>query len=334
MSKRKGMAAAVAAGFMMATFGGQAFALDEIVFGTNWVPEAEHGGFYQAVADGTYEKYGLKVEIIPKADRAMLLGGRITFYMEGNLLGTFDAVQNDIPITAVAAMFQKDPQIFMTHPDAGVTSFAGLAEVPTIFIGDDLFATGWQWMKAAYPGFTDEQRKPYPYSLAGFLADPMSANQGYLTSEPYAVEQEAGFTPDVFLMADAGYTTYSTMIAGMTDYIEANPDITRRFVEASIVGWYNYLYGDSTPANDLIKSENPDMTDGQIAYTTAKMKEYGLLESGEALEHGIGCMTDEHVIAFYDKMVEAGVVQAGLDLSGAYTTEYVCKGTGMELKTD
>ena len=331
MSMRKGMAAAAAAGLVMA-FGGQALALDEIVFGTNWVPEAEHGGFYQAVADGTYEKYGLKVEIIPKADRAMLLGGKITFYMEGNLLGTFDAVQNDIPSTAVAAMFQKDPQIFMTHPDAGVKSFADLAKVPTIFIGDDLFVTGWQWMKAAYPGFTDEQRKPYPYNLAGFLADPMSANQGYLTSEPYAVEQEAGFTPDVFLMADAGYTTYSTMIAGMTDYIEANPDITKRFVEASIVGWYNYLYGDNTVANDLIKSQNPDMTDGQIAYTTAKMKEYGLLESGEALEQGIGCMTDDHVDAFYKKMVEAGVVKDGLDLSGAYTTEYVCKGTGMELK--
>jgi NitT/TauT family transport system substrate-binding protein len=133
-------------------------------------------------------------------------------------------------------------------------------------------------------------------------------------------------------MADAGYTTYSTMIAGMTDYIEANPDITKRFVEASIVGWYNYLYGDNTVANDLIKSQNPDMTDGQIAYTTAKMKEYGLLESGEALDQGIGCMTDAHVAEFYKKMVEAGVVKDGLDLSGAYTTEYVCKGTGMELK--
>ena len=331
MSTRKMLAAVVGAGFAVA-FAGRAMALDEVVFGTNWVPEAEHGGFYQAVADGTYEKYGLKVTIIPKAERAMLLGGKITFYMEGNLLGTFDAVANDIPVTTVAAIFQKDPQIFMTHPEAGVKSFADLAKVPTIFIGDDLFATGWQWMKGAYPGFKDEQRKPYPYNLAGFLADKMSANQGYLTSEPYAAEKEGGFKPDIFLMADAGYTTYSTLIAGMSDYVKANPDVTKRFVEASIVGWYNYLYGDNSAANAMIKAENPDMTDGQIEFTIAKLKDYGLLESGEALEKGIGCMTDEHVADFYKKMVDAGVVKYGLDVKQAYTTEYVCQGVGMDLK--
>jgi hypothetical protein len=131
-----------------------------------------------------------------------------------------------------------------------------------------------------------------PVQSHGFLADKMSSSQGYLTSEPYAVQNEGGFTPDVFLMADAGYTTYSTMIVGMSDYVKANPDVTKRFVEASIVGWYNYLYGDNKAANDLIKSQNPDMTDGQIEFTIGKMKEYGLLESGEALEKGIGCMTD------------------------------------------
>lgn len=306
-------------------------AQDEITFGTNWVPEAEHGGFYQAVADGTYEKYGLKVTIIPQADQALLLGGRIQFWMQGNLLGTFSAIEQGVPVKTIGAIFQKDPQIIMTHPEMGITSFAELANVPTLFIGDDLFVTGYQWMKAAY-GFTDEQRRPYPYNLAGFLADKNSGNQGYLTSEPFAVEQEAGFTPDVFLMADAGYTTYSTMIEGMADYIEANPDITRRFVEASIIGWYNYLYGDNTPANDLIKAENPDMTDEQIAYTIAKMKEYGLVESDIALEKGIGCMDEARIEDFYDKMVEAGVVQAGLDLTQGYTLEYVCEGLGMDLK--
>ena len=310
---------------------GPAAALDEITFATNWVAEAEHGGYYQAVADGTYEKYGLKVTIIPKGDQALLLSGRVQFYMQGNLLGTFSAIEQGVPVMTVGAIFQKDPQIIMTHPEMGITSFAELANVPTLFIGDDLFVTGYQWMKAAY-GFTDEQRRPYPYNLAGFLADKNSGNQGYLTSEPFAVEQEAGFTPDVFLMADAGYTTYSTMIEGMADYIEANPDITRRFVEASIIGWYNYLYGDNTPANDLIKAENPDMTDEQIAYTIAKMKEYGLVESDIALEKGIGCMDEARIEDFYDKMVEAGVVQAGLDLTQGYTLEYVCQGLGMDLK--
>jgi len=271
------------------------------------------------------------VTIIPKGSQAHLLSGQAQFYMQGNLLATFSAIEQGVPVIEVAAIFQKDPQVIMSHPEMGIESFADLAKVPTIFIGDDLFVTGYQWMKAEY-GFTDEQRKPYPYSLAGFLADKDSANQGYATSEPFAVEQEAGFTPDVFLLADAGYSTYSTMIEGMADYVAANPDITKRFVEASIVGWYTYLYGDNSAANDLIKSENPDMTDEQIAYTIAKMKEYGLVESDIALEKGIGCMDEARIKDFYDKMVGAGVVKAGLDLSSGYTLEYVCQGVGMDLK--
>jgi NitT/TauT family transport system substrate-binding protein len=331
MSRIHETAFALAAGAAAAILAGPAAALDEISFATNWVPEAEHGGYYQAVADGTYEKYGLKVTIIPKGSQALLLSGQAQFYMQGNLLGTFSAIEQEVPVMTVGAMFQKDPQIIMTHPEMGIKTFADLAKVPTLFIGDDLFVTGYQWMKAEY-GFTDEQRKPYPYNLAGFLADKNSGNQGYVTSEPFAVEHEGGFTPDVFLMADAGYTTYSTMIEGMADYIAANPDITKRFVEASIVGWYNYLYGDNTVANDLIKSENPDMTDEQIAFTIGKMREYGLVESDIALEKGIGCMTDARIKDFYDKMVAANVVKAGLDLSKGYTLEYVCQGVGMDLK--
>ena len=331
MSRIHETAFAIAAGAAAAILAGPAAALDEISFATNWVPEAEHGGYYQAVADGTYEKYGLKVTIIPKGDQALLLSGRAQFYMQGNLLGTFSAIEQEVPVMTVGAIFQKDPQIIMTHPEMGTKSFADLTKVPTLFIGDDLFVTGYQWMKAEY-GFTDEQRKPYPYNLAGFLADKNSGNQGYATSEPFAVEHEAGFTPDVFLLADAGYTTYSTMIEGMADYIAANPDITKRFVEASIVGWYNYLYGDNTPANDLIKAENPDMTDAQIEYTIGKMKEFGLVESDIALEKGIGCMDAARISDFYDKMVTAGVVKAGLDLSKGYTLEYVCQGVGMDLK--
>jgi NitT/TauT family transport system substrate-binding protein len=325
------MKSIVLAGAAVGVLAGPAMALDEIGFGTNWVPEAEHGGFYQAVADGTYEKYGLKVTITPKADQALLLGGKIQFWMQGNLLGTFSAIEQGVPVIELAAIFQKDPQIIMTHPDLGIKTFGDLAKVPTIFIGDDLFVTGYQWMKATY-GFKDEQRKPYPYNIAGFLADKNSANQGYATSEPFSVEKEGGFKPDVFLLADAGYTTTSTMIEGLSDYVKANPDITKRFVEASLIGWYNYLYGDNKAANDLIKKENPDMTDEQIAFTIGKMKEYGLVDSGAAAEGGIGCFTDATVKDFYDKMVAAGVVKAGLDISKGYTLDYVCKKVGMDLK--
>ena len=159
------------AGVAALALGGPALALDEITFGTNWVAEAEHGGFYQAVADGTYEKYGLKVTIIPKADQAMLLGGKIQFYMQGNLLGTFSAVEQDVPVIEVAAMFQKDPQIIMARPEAGLKEFGDLAKLKTLFIGDDLFSTGYRWMMATFPGITEAQRKPYNYSIAPFLAE-------------------------------------------------------------------------------------------------------------------------------------------------------------------
>jgi NitT/TauT family transport system substrate-binding protein len=314
-----------------AAFAGHALAQDEITFGTNWVAEPEHGGFYQAVADGTYEKHGLKVTIIPKAEQALLLSGKIQFWMEGNLLGAFSAAEQGVPVIEVAAIFQKEPQIFMAHPEAGLKEFADLGKLESLFVGDDLYVTGFQWMKAAFPGITDEQRKPYNYTIAPFLADKNSGQQGYVTSEPFAVMKEGGFEPTVFLMADAGYTTYSTMIEGMAEYVAANPDITKRFVEASIIGWYNYLYGDNKAANDYIKRENPDMSDEQIAFSIKQMKEYGIVISGEAEEQGIGCMTDAKIKEFYDKMVAAGVVKADIDYKKVYTTEYVCKGLGKEL---
>jgi NitT/TauT family transport system substrate-binding protein len=331
MRSLRQMMPGLAVGAAVFAMAGPAFALDEITFGTNWVAEAEHGGFYQAVVDGTYEKYGLKVNIVPKAEEAMLLGGKINFYMVGNLLQTFSAAEQNVPVEVVAAIFQKEPQIIMAHPESGLKTFGDLAKLKSIFIGDDLFISGYQWMKSTYPGITDEQRKPYDYSIAPFLADKDSGQQGYVTSEPYAVKKAGGFDPTVFLLYDAGYTTTSTMIEGMQEYVKANPDITKRFVEASIIGWYNYLYGDNKATNDLIKKDNPDMDDAQIAFSIKQMKDYGIVVSGDATDGGIGCMTDARVKEFYDKMVAVKVVKPGLDLSKVYTTEFVCKGLGKEL---
>ncbi len=325
----------IAAGATALALAGPALALDAVSFGTNWLAEAEHGGFYQAVADGTYEKYGLKVTIVqggPQAsNRALELAGKVTFYMAGNLLEPFNAASQGIPLTEIAAIFQKDPQILMAHPDAGIDTFADLAKLPTIFMGKDMFASDFQWMKSAYAGFKDEQYKPYTFNPAPFIADPKSAQQGYATSEPYAVKQAAGWDPKVFLLADNGWSTYSTMIEAKSDYVAAHKDIVQRFVDASIIGWYNYLYGDNAAANTLIKKDNPEMTDGQLAFSIKVMKDSGLVVSDDALSGGIGCMKDGRVTDFYDKMVKAGVVKAALDYSKNYTTEFVCKKVGMEL---
>lgn len=311
-----------------------ALAADKVSFGTNWLAEAEHGGYYQAVADGTYAKYGLDVTIRQggpqAANRNLLIAGQIDFYM-GSTLGAFDAVAQGIPLVTVAAIFQKDPQGILAHPE-GPKTFADLAKVKTVFMGQEGFTTYFTWMKANFRGFADEQYKPYQFNPGPFLADKDSAQQGYVTSEPFEIQKQAGFAPKIFLLADAGYDPYSTTIETQTATVEKNPDLVQRFVDATAVGWYNYLYRDSKAANELIKRDNPDMTDEQLAFSLAKMKEFDLLESGDAKTGGIGCMTDARYKAFFDKMTAIGVEKTDLDYRRAYTLRFTCKKAGMEVK--
>ena len=304
-----------------------------VVFGTNWLAQAEHGGFYQSVADGTYAECGLDVEIIPGGpqvnNRALLLAGRMDFHMGGDLLQAFNAAKEGIPVVNIAAIFQKHPQVILAHPGEA-DSWDGLKDL-TLLIGDNGFQSYYQWMIAAH-GFTAEQRQPYTFNPAPFLADTKVGMQGYLSSEPYLVEKEGGFTPNVFLIADAGYSSYATTIETMAGTIADRPEVVECFVDGSLKGWYNYLYGDNAAANELIKTANPEMTDDKITYAIGKMKEWGIVDSGDALEMGIGVITDAKVEDFYNKMVEAGVVEAGLDYSATYTTDFVGKGVGKDLK--
>jgi len=325
---------AAAAAILAGALTGTAMAQDKVTFGTNWLAQAEHGGFYQALADGTYAKYGLDVTIRqggPQVPNGQLLtAGQIDFYMGG--MSTIDAARQGMPNVTVAAMFQKSPQILMSHPDAGFTDLASLAGASKIIMGKDSFFAGyWPWMRSNFKGFSDDMYEPYTFNPAPFIADDKSVQQGYLTAEPFEIEKQAGWAPQVFLIADFGYQPYSTTIETRQDMVANNPDLVQRFVDASTIGWYNYLYGDNTAANDLIKKDNPEMTDEQLAYATAKMKEYGILVSGDAEAHGIGCMTDAHWQNFYDGMIKAGVYEAGIDLSKAYTTQFVCKDVGKDL---
>ena len=309
-------------------------ALDKVSFGTNWVAEAEHGGFYQALADGTYRKYGLDVTIVPGGpqinNRILLAVGKLDFFMSANTLQSFDAVEQNVPTVAVAAMFQKDPQVLIAHPDAGVEKFDDLKDL-TLFISKEGIASYFQWLKSDYK-FSDAKVKPYTFNPQPFLADKMSAMQGYVTSEPYAIEKQAGFKPKVFLLADHGFSSYSTLIETRRDLVENKPDLVQRFVDASIIGWYHYIYGDNSAGNALIKKQNPEMTDALLAYSVAKMKEYGIVDSGDALKLGIGAMTDARMANFFDKMVRAHVVKPTVDFRKAYTLRFVNKMVGLELR--
>jgi NitT/TauT family transport system substrate-binding protein len=301
-----------------------------VTFGTNWVAQAEHGGFYQAVADGTYAACGLDVTIVPGGpgvnNVALMMAGRMDFYMGGHLDAFFGIVQG-VPLVNVASMFQKEPQVLLTHPGR-VTSFEELTQL-TIQTSDG--APYWEWMKAAY-GFTDDQREPYTFNSAPFIANVDSAMQGYLSSEPFAVERETGWVPDVYLIADAGYNSYSTTIQTMADTVANRPDVVQCFVDGSIIGWYNYMYNDNSAADAMILADNPDMTQEAIDYAIASMNANGIVDSGDTLTLGIGAMTDERNQSFYENMVNAGVIEAGLDISQAYTLQFINKGVGLDLR--
>ena len=313
-----------------------ALAQDKVVFATNWKAQAAHGGFYQAVADGTYKAAGLDVTIQqggPQVNnRPLLPAGKIDFLMTGNLLHTFDNVKNGLPVVVVAAMFQKDPQALLAHPGQGFERFESLKTAPTVLVAKDGQFTWWQWLKVQH-GFRDEQLRPYNYNLGPFLANPKAVQQGYSVAEPIYVQNQAKFKPVVHLLADHGFSTYSTVIEARTETVKNKPDLVRRFVDASILGWVNYLYGDRKAANALMRKDNPEMTEDELERSVALLREQGIVDSGEALSKGIGAMDAARIGDFHDKMLKAGLYKAGeVDLSRVATMQFVNKGVGLERK--
>ncbi|MER9901019.1 ABC transporter substrate-binding protein [Mesorhizobium sp. M0130] len=312
-----------------------AAANEKVTFGTNWLAEPEHGGYYQAVVDGTYAACGIDVTIMqggPQVSgRPLLLAGKIDFYMGGNLLSAFDAVQQGIPMRVVAADFQKDPQVIMSHPGQGLDKWEDLKNADQYILGDEGAQTFFQWMVTDL-GFDAAKRVPYTFNPAPFIANKKSIQQGYVTSEPFAVQKQGGFTPNQFLLADYGWDTYATTVETMQKTIDKRPEVVQCFVDGSAKGWYNYLYGDNKAANEMIKKENPDMTDEQIAFSIEQLKKFGVVDSGDSEKLGIGAMSDARVQSFYDKMVKAKVAPAGVDIKKAYTLAFVNKGVGLDLK--
>jgi NitT/TauT family transport system substrate-binding protein len=312
-----------------------ALALDKVRFGTNWLADPEAGGFYQALADGTYEKFGLDVTIIPGGPQAngglMLLFGKLEFFMGGDMIGNLLSAEAKLPLVAVAADFQKSPQIFMSHPGEGLDTWQDLTKAMPVYVGAGAIQTFYAWLRLAY-GFKDEHIRPYNFNSAPFIMNKNSIQQGYITAEPFEIERQGHFKPNVFLLSDYGYDTYATLIVTRTGMVEKSPDLVQRFVDASAIGWYHYLYGDNAKANALIKADNPDITDDQIAFSINELKKNGIVDSGDALKLGIGAMTDARWKDFFDKMVAIGMVDKRTDYKNAYTLQFVNKGVGLNLR--
>ena len=311
----------------------EAQALDRVVFGTDWKAEAEHGGYYQAIATGLYRKHGIAVELReggPQINQSQLLAaGRLDFSIASNSFIGMNFVEQKIPMVAVAALFQKDPAVLIAHQGVGNDSLVALKGKP-IMIGGDTRVGWWLFLKAKF-GYTDAQIRPYTFDVAPFLANKNAVQQGYLTSEPFLIEQQ-GVTPNVFLLADVGYASYGSVIETSAKLIAQKPDLVQRFVDASIEGWYSYLYGDPAPGNALIKRANPEESDALIAYAIKAMKDHGIVDSGNAQSTGIGAMTEARWQSFFAVMVAQGLYPKTMDWHAAYTLRFVDHRVGMARK--
>ena len=308
--------------------------LVHVTFATDWKAEAEHGGFYQALAKGYYREAGLDVSIKqggPAVNVPQLLAtGSVDFGIGSNAFIPLNMASVNAGAKAVMATFQKDPQVLIAHQRDDVKSIADMKGKP-IMVSDATVSAFWQWLKAKYD-FTDDQIRKYTFNVAPFLTDPNAIQQGYLSSEPYTIEKESGQKPQVFLLADAGYPGYACFVMAPNKLIAERPEVVQAFVNASIRGWVDYLYGDPSPGNALIKKDNPEMTDDLLAHSIEVMKENGIVDSGDTAKDGIGAMTDARWHEFYATMRDAGVYPADLDLDKAYTLVFVNKGIGLDMK--
>jgi len=306
--------------------------LDKVSYQTNWRAQAEHGGFYYAVANGIYKKYGIDADIRmggPQQNPSqLLLGGAVDMIMS-NSFECIRYVEQNLPFICIASIFQKDPQVLICHPGQGNDSLAALKGKP-ILVGGAGRTSYWPFLKAKF-GYTDEQIRPYTFNMAPFLADKTVCQQGFLSSEPYAIKVEGKVEPVVHLIADAGFDNYNTTINISRKMATEKKDVVQRFVTASLEGWALYMKNGegNAAANALIKKDNPDMSDDKIAYAIKVMSEYGIVMSGDALKLGLGAMTDARWANFYKQMTEAGVFPAGIDVKKAYSLDFINKGVGL-----
>jgi NitT/TauT family transport system substrate-binding protein len=308
-----------------------AHAADKVVFLTDWKPEAEQGGFYEALAMGFYAKHGLDVQIRSGGAGAnpqqLMAAGAVDMAIGSNDFFAFNLAKAGAPVVAVMASYQKDPQVLILHAEDKATGIADLKGRP-IMISDASIDTMWTWMRSKF-GFSDKQIRKYTGNSAPFLVDKTAIQQGYVTSDPLVIEKAGNFKPKLFLLADAGYSTYGSLVLAKSDWVANKPAVVQAFVEASIEGWRAYLEGDPKPADDMIKKGNPDMNDEILAYARKEMKEYGIVDSGDTKTLGIGAMTDARWGEFFKTVSGQGLYPANLDYKKAYTLRFVNKGYGL-----
>ena len=242
------------------------------------------------------------------------------------------ACAGGIAIAAVFALWRPvEVALFPLAIMLQVTPLVAIA--PVAFIAKDGQFSWWQWLKVAH-GFRDEALRPYTYNLGPFLANRKAIQQGYSFAEPIYAEKQGQFKPVVHLLADHGFSTYSTLIETRVDTVNSRPDLVQRFVDASIEGWVNYLYGDRRAANALMIRDNPEMTVAEIEAAVALMRAQGIVDSGESLTNGVGAMNQARIRDFHAQMVRAGLYKQGdVDPARVATLQFVNRKVGLALKS-
>lgn len=305
----------------LACLGSQAQAATPFTFMTNWYAQAEHGGFYQAQAEGLYAKEGLDVSVQmggPQVNAIQLLAAGRAQCILSEDIAIFSARQQGVPLVMVGATFQHDPVVVIAHDDV-----ATLKDVrnKTILISSSVHSSWWPWAKSQL-GFSDEHTRPYSFNVQPFMADNNLAQQGYLTSEPYSLTK-AGATFKVYPLSEAGYPPYGNSIACDSRWTDAHPDALKAFVHASMLGFKHYL-DNPAPGNKLIREANPAMTEDQLDYSVQKLRSTGLVTGGDAQTGGIGVITPARMKQTWDMAVQYGLIDgAKVPLDQTYTTRFI-----------
>jgi len=294
--------------------------LTEITFGLPWFAKAEHGGFFTAKATGIYAEHGLDVTIEsggPQVNNMQLLVAGKHDLTSGYPIRAITAVEEGLPVTTVATVFQKDPQVIITQPE-----IESLEEVKggSILVANYADSTYWPWLESQY-GFTGDMKGPYSGSIQPFVAGEVDAQQGFVTNEPYTIGKE-GIDPNVFLMADLGYPPYGGTIQVTPQMLKEQPEVVEAFVQATMEGYKRY-FEKPGPANELILEMNPEMSQARINYAMEKMREHELLSGGAASEKGLGTMTHERWRKTYEFMVANDLVSEDVDYKTAYTLDHL-----------
>lgn len=320
----KAVLSALTATLMLA---GPALAQEKLTYISTWRAQAEHGGYYQAVAKGYYKACGVDLTIRPAGPginpQQLFAAGAVDIMMASHSETVLQLNQQGFPSRAVMAVFQKNPQILITHAGNGIEKIEDMKGKP-VMISPNSKATYWAFLKAKY-GFTDEQIRPYSGQIAPWLVDPGAIQQAFVTNEPYRVEKETGKAPRVFMLSDLGWGSYASISIVPQKLIDTKPRAVQCFVDASRKGWEEFLHKDASPGIALIKKDNPDNPDDVIDYVVKTLKARGIVESGEAASQGIGAMSEQRWKDFVAMQVQAGLVPAGFDYRVAYTNQFLKK---------